>query len=344
MGWCFEQPLVQWMATKTHRPLPGVTGVILPCNQGVLFPQDVALTLRAIVGFHPRVILIGEPLAPLSTAPLSLMKEAQETGMLQGVPLFFAALKTGSASARVTSWFSAPVFLLPEKTILPKISGEGGPSSFLGFINDGTMPLLAQTLDGSCVASLWWRGLFSSEKKMLPQDAAAVLLGGRSLMLSNNRVLWLDSQTALPSALGQHATVVALDDVLLHREEMERGQIRPDLDALFRDQMVLLGGQAVATQANNLQGAAQQLAVHHLGVNLYGALLFLLSLGMLWALRHSGMDLALIFLGVLFVYLGGGFLLFRFTGILLPLFLPLAILLVAFFKSIIPACTAKREQ
>jgi len=345
MGWRWEQPIAQFLATKIGRPLPAVTAVILPLKEGLLVAQDVALALRALVDFHPRVILVGEPLAPSLDTPFSLMKEAQDKGVLQGVPLFFGAL---SKQEKPISWFSPSVFLMPEETSLPKISGAVVSSSYLGFIHTTSdpknMPLLARVSDGKIAASLWWRGLFLSKKELSPLDLAAFLFFGHFLLLPSNEVLWLDSQASLPSAEYQIPKIALLEDLLLRREEMERGQIRPDFDAVFRNQIVLVGGPMAVGQAKKLQGAEQQLSICHLGAAPYGALLLFLSLGMFIALKYSGIDFALILVFSFLLYLAGVFLLFRSAGTLLPFFMPAAIILVSCLKKIIPSCAVSREK
>ena len=345
MGWRLEQPVAQFLAKKIGKPLPTVTAVVLPWQEGHLVAQDVALALRALVDFHPRVILIGDPLTSFLSTPFSLLKEAQEKGVLRGVPLFFGAL---SQQKSPVSWFAPSVFLIPEKTSLPKISGDVVSSSHLGFIhasaNAQSMPLLAKVSDGKIAASLWWRGLFFSGVKDSSVDAMTFLFLGHFLLLPNNEVLWLDAQASLPSAEYQIPKVAVLDDILLRREEMERGQIRPDFDGLFRKQIVLVGGPMAVAQAKKLQGAEQQLSVRHIGAAPYGALLILLSFGMFLALKYSGIDLALIFLFSVLFYLAAIFLLFRSTGILLPLFMPAAIMIVSGLKKLIPSCPAGREK
>ncbi|HLB33577.1 MAG: hypothetical protein A3F67_01755 [Verrucomicrobia bacterium RIFCSPHIGHO2_12_FULL_41_10] len=339
MGWPLEQPLIAYLAKVTHRILPSVTPLLLPESHGLLAPQDVALTLRAVVSFHPRLILVAEPLGDLSSGPLSLIKEALTTGFIQGIPLVFAAIPEKAKQAekeRGFTWLHVPVILFPEETsksVLPSIAGREGPFSPFGFIlpqkeeKAQRLPLLARTSDGSIVSSLWWRGLFFAVEspEALKDPALFFLLGGRFLHLPNHHFLLLEPGAFLKG--GKYSTMKALsfDDLLLHREEMERGDIRPDMDRLFRNQTVVIGGPHVAEQSAILEEVQKQLSIHYLSSAFYGGLLLLLTLGMMVVARLAWIDFLLMLVFFLLSYVGLGFFLFKTYGILLPLFLPLAI-------------------
>ncbi len=278
MGWSLERPLVQFLAKKTARQLPRVTAVILPMTGNptkTLAPQDVALTLRASWSFHPRAIVVTEPLGDFSNGPFSLIKEGVETGFVEGVPFFYEQL-------------------------------------------------------------------FSVEKNVSLIAEPLFLLGGHLLFCSDNRVLWLNAPTNLLSAKQEKIKVLALDDFLLKREEMERGEIRPDLDVFFRNQIVLIGGSETVAQGEHLQSALEQLSVRHLGMPFYGAMLLILTLGSIVIAPWSFMDLALTVMLFVVLYAMSGFFFFRFTGMLLPLFLPSALLVIIFLKKWVSA--QKRGQ
>ena len=235
MGWPLERPLVQFLARATKRPLPVVRAVSMtPNNQSVLAPQDVALTLRAITGFHPSQIIITEPVGDFSNGPFSLIREAQENGELQSIPIIFTTL---------------------------------------------------------------------------PESGQQVKL--------------------------QPSTVIPLDDLLFRREEMERGAIRADVDPFFRGAIILLGGPHVGNKVAALQAKEERRSVIKLSAALYGGLMLILSFIILLIVPLPWIDFLLFLLGLVFLYGGFGFLVFRCWGILLPLLLPLAMMLIAFVKKLL---------
>ncbi len=55
-----------------------------------------------------------------------------------------------------------------------------------------------------------------------------------------------------------NVSLISLDDLLLRREERERGSIFPELDVLFSGQTVLLGGPQIAEQAKAFLNQAEK--------------------------------------------------------------------------------------
>ncbi len=149
-AWPLESAVISFLAKVTHHPLPSVTAVKMPLVESHLSPQDVALAFRAIVSFHPRQIMVLEPVGDFFTGPFSLVREAIERGELQGVPIRF-------------------------------LTSEVCPSQ--------------------------------------------------------------------KSGLAPNIHLISLEDLLLRREERERGSIIPELDDLFVGETILLGGPQVADQA-----------------------------------------------------------------------------------------------
>ncbi|MBX9742657.1 MAG: hypothetical protein K2W99_03860 [Chthoniobacterales bacterium] len=356
MGWAFEHPVVEFLAKKTERPLPQVTAVMLPLVEGTLVPQDVALTLRACCGFYPRMILVAELMGEITSGPLSLVREGIETGYVHGSPFYYGLLPQASNE---TKWFPLTLFFMPYEKGLPQLQGEAEYSSHVGFLapENKSMPLFGKADGSSIVASLWALGLFSKTAPAMVSNSKntmtsssgmppkMILLGGRLLWdLEHNAVLWLEAAAMLPAFEKTKPRVLALDDFLLKREEMERGEICPDLDVFFRNQTVLIGGPNVVAQAKRLQGAQEQFAVRRIGNISYGVLLLILGLGSMIIAALSPIDIALVTLFFFLCYALGEFLLFRSQGTLLPIFLPIVFLLVAVFKKIIPSCSIRKER
>ena len=322
LAWRWERPLVSYLAQVTGHPLPSITAIKLSSDAaGLLVPQDVALTLRAVVSFYPEQILVAAPLSDLANGPLLLVKEALETGALQKVPIVFSAVPDKSSNA---IWSPANILVFPVETKLPQISGKINSSSSLGFIasqDEMTMPLVAITSEGP-VASLWWRGLLQG----VTEKSMPFLLYGKFLHLPNNAMLPLQAGALLKPTISSNAKILMLEDLLLHREEMERGSIRPDLDLLFRNKTVLIGGAKVAGQAATLEEAIQEASVARLSAAVYGIVLMIFALLFVSAARYEWIDFLLIVIFSFLIYGGLGFWLFRSQGVLLPLLLPVAIL------------------
>ncbi|MFZ4116002.1 MAG: hypothetical protein ACOYK6_04670 [Chthoniobacterales bacterium] len=299
LSWEWERPLIQWLAKKTGHQLPEVTAVVLPitenlhsqstgtannsvssniipakagivslstsrtlrdgvpsapCSSSVLSdlnansenlsapsliaPQDVALAVRALLSFHPDRIVVATPLGDLSNGPLSLLREAQSEGSVQGIPFVFTPLSTQPLSDR-----------------------------------------------------------------------------------------WLPFLWSPPSV-----QVLSLDDLLLRREEMERGSIKPDLEILFQKRTVFIGGAEAPRQAAMLQDAEQKSAIRYLSPWLYGVLFVVLALGMLLLARFSEIDFLLILFFCIVLYSVSIFFIFHFFEILLPILLPSSLVLIACLK------------
>lgn len=327
--WSYEAPLLRSLETVTGRSLPAVTAIKLPVEKDTLVAQDVALTLRAIATFHPKAILVTEPLGDLSKGPLSLVKESLEQGKLQGVPVLFATSVENKAAYRCSA---ADLFVFPEEKEIMKIDAAIDPNVPIGFVlpdKDGVqMPLIALAGD-HFAASLWWRALMLNQHE---QKGVPLLFFGRLLEFPNHSTLLLNEDAGL--VLASHTTKksLMLDDLLLHREEMERGAIRPDLDLLFHDKIVLIGGQEVTLQAATLEQAEQQTSVRRLSTTLYALLLLIMMYAFMKVFRLAWIDFLLILVFFFLIYGGIGFFLYRAQGILLPFFLPLITMFVAIIK------------
>ncbi len=97
--------------------------------------------------------------------------------------------------------------------------------------------------------------------------------------------------------------LISLEDLLLRREERERGSILPELDALFSGQIVLLGGPQAAEQGAVFINQAEKklVMVPSLGVELLLLLVLLLPLTRLLSLPW--IDFLLALLGFIFCYI-----------------------------------------
>ncbi|MCF7729437.1 MAG: hypothetical protein K9M81_03615 [Chthoniobacterales bacterium] len=333
LSWELERPLLHYLAKKTDHPLPCVTAVVLPMTGPVIASQDSALALRAIVSFHPRLILIAAPMDDLSSGLFSLLREARSEGAIQGMFCIF-----GSFPKQPAIYHGVDMYLFPMEPELTPVAGEVGSLNTSGFIlpnnnkNEAlSMPLFGITSHGEIVSSLWWRGLENIEKKESSLKPL-FLLGKRMLILENKNVIWLGAQSCLLPKKAPPAKMISLDDLLLLREEMERGEIRPNLEMLFRNTTVILGGGESVAQAALLQDAQQQISLHHIGTTFYALLLVLLTFGVMIAVRFSEIDFWLFLFCFIVVYALAIFVLFYFLEILLPLVMPSSIVIIALLK------------
>lgn len=344
MAWPWEAPLVKALGLITGRPFPIVTPVKLTSNKGVLVSQDVALVLRAIINFHPQAILIAQPLGDLSLGAVSLIKEGLETGKLEGVPIFFATLSEKKTPGVVIA--PAEVLLFPEGKNFPQLEATLIENSPIGFIYSEKnhalpmMPLLGRVGD-ALGASLWWRGLFLHQS---PSALLPVLLYERFLQLPNHVTLFLNSGAGLKSAAISSIKPLLFDDLLLHREELERGSIRPDLDLLFRNKTILIGDTTVVEQAAALQNAQQQILFSRLSTAWYGVLLMIFTLLFMKATQSAWIDFLLILIFSLLIYFGVVIWIFHSYGLLLPLFLPVVIGVVMIMRKLLPACDSPLKK
>ncbi|MDH4469882.1 MAG: hypothetical protein QE493_02795 [Verrucomicrobiae bacterium] len=332
-SWELERPLLHWLAKKTDHPLPGVTAVILPMTGELIAPQDVALALRAMLGFHPSLILIAAPMGDLSNGPFSLLREASREGAIQGMNCCFGVFPKQPALYQ-----EASVHLLPRETELTVVAGEVGVPNASGFMLPSSnkddapvMPLFGMTSHGEIVSSLWWRALEAYEKNK-NSIKPVFLLGKRMLVLCNKNVIWLGSRSCLIQKKVPSAKMISLEDVLLLREEMERGEMRPELEMLFRDRTVILGGEEAIAQAALLQDAEQQMGINHLNAPIYGLLLVMLTMGMMIALRFSEIDFWFFLFFLIVVYAFSTFIVFNFLELLMPLVMPSSIMIIALLK------------
>lgn len=124
--------------------------------------------------------------------------------------------------------------------------------------------------------------------------------------------------------------LISLEDLLLRREESERGSIFPELDLLFSGQTVLLGGPQVAIQAEIfLNKAEKKLMLSPAVESLLLLLLFLLL--MKWS-RLSWIDFLLWLSATLLALFILDVLLFQFYGKIFPLIAPFMIAVLVFFR------------
>ena len=137
--------------------------------------------------------------------------------------------------------------------------------------------------------------------------------------------------------------LINLEDLLLRREERERGSILPELDALFSGQTVFLGGPQVAEQAAVFVNQAERklVMVPSLGVELL--LLLVLLLLMTRLLSLSWIDFLLTLLGFIFCYVALNAWMFQARDVVWPWIVPCALLLVAFFGKVL-SCTATSKK
>lgn len=345
LSWEVERPVLHWLAKKTDHLLPSVTALIIPKNdplgsrssQFILESQDVALALRAILSFHPGLILVGRPLSDLTTGPLSLLREAQGEGRVQSISCLFASLPNEHVTYEAPDVF----FLLSQPPLISVFGDVGLPGSF-GFISLGednkelpSMPLFGASPDGHIISSLWWRGLHqihTTKHKTKDSFESVFLIGRRMLLFPNRNVIWLGDHSCLKQKNGLSCSRVFLDDLLLRREEMERGQIKPDLELLFRNKTLLIGGAEAAAQGALLQDAQQQLQVTHLTVTFYALLLILFVWCHKMITRLSTLHVWLMLLLSIIFYAAAVFIVFDFFEILLPLLMPSSMLLMTFLK------------
>ncbi|MBM3856869.1 MAG: hypothetical protein FJ390_02770 [Verrucomicrobia bacterium] len=237
-----EACFISFLAKVTHRTPPSVTAVKMPLVQSHLSPQDVALAFRAIISFHPRQILVLEPVGDFFMGPFSLLREAVERGELQGVPIHFMASEN-----------------------------------------------------------------FSSQKNKVTANVH----------------------------------LISLDDLLLRREERERGSILPELDTLFTGQTVLLGGPQVAERASLFLNQSEQKLMLPGGLEF--VFLLLLFLLMMKCVQFSWIDFWLILVGIFFCFVIIGAWIFQARNILFP-WIALSVLLLIFLISKLLSCTAKTKK
>lgn len=137
--------------------------------------------------------------------------------------------------------------------------------------------------------------------------------------------------------------LINLEDLLLRREERERGSILPEFDALFSGQTVLLGGPQVAEQAAAFVTQAEKklIMVPSLGLELILLLLLLLLLTRLFSLPW--IDFLLTLLGSFFCCVALDAWMLQARGVACSLIVPCALFLVALFGKVL-SCTASSKQ
>jgi len=352
LSWQLERPLLHWLAQKTNRVLPSVTALVLPTNEHSDLPvnleggevvthfleaQDVALALRAIVSFHPRLILIAAPLEQRIAAPLGLLRDAQIQGMVQATPCLFTTLPNEHARYETVDLICLP----NEKNLIPLFGEVRWPGSF-GFISSiqekkqkkqfFSMPLFGVSPNGNIIASLWWRGLNIEPQKQDTPPNSVFFIGARMLLFPNENVIWLENGSCLKLEKLEPCPFVFLDDLLLRREEMERGEIKPDLELIFRNKTVIIGGVEAPFQGALLQDAQQRISVKHLTTSLYTLLLVLLTFALKMLSRLSIMNVGWMIFSCMIFYATALFLAFYFLAVLLPLIMPSSLMIIIFSK------------
>ena len=137
--------------------------------------------------------------------------------------------------------------------------------------------------------------------------------------------------------------LINLEDLLLRREERERGSILPELDALFSGQTVLLGGPQVTEQAAVFANQAERklVMVPSLGVELILLLVLLLLMPRLLSLPW--IDFLLTLLGALVCCVALDVWMFQARGVVWPWIVPCALLIVVFFGKVL-SCTATSKK
>ena len=145
------------------------------------------------------------------------------------------------------------------------------------------------------------------------------------------------------SNLAANIQFISLEDLLLRREERERGSILLELDTLFSGQPVLLGGATVKEAAAVFLNQAEKkwMMVPSLGVEL--PLLLLLVLVVLNLRWLSWIDFLLILLGLLGCYLIIDAWMLKNCNILFSSMIPCSLLLIAFFGKVL-SCTVKMKR
>jgi hypothetical protein len=243
-GESIERPFVRLIAKIVHQPLPSVTGVKMPLSHAQLSPQDVALVFRAMVSFHPREIILLEPLGDFSVGPFSLVREAIEQREIEGVPV---------------------------------------------------------------------------------------------------RFLTLPSEPQHRTALTPQVDLINLEDLLLWREESERGSILPELDLLFSGRRVLLGGDQIAVQAALLVDRAEKELLLPPSLRIEIPLLLLLLLALNKICSSSWIDFLLLLLGSIVLYISIDAWMLKSRGVLWPCIVPCSLLGVALLWKIL-SCTQSRRR
>jgi len=135
--------------------------------------------------------------------------------------------------------------------------------------------------------------------------------------------------------------LISLDDLLLRREERERGSILPELDTLFAGQVVLLGGPQVAERASLFVNKAEKKIMLPSGVE-FIFLLFLLLLTMRWR-RLPWIDFLLLLVGIIFCFVMIDVWLFQARNIFCPVIAPCLLILIAFFGKVL-SCTSSVKK
>ena len=152
------------------------------------------------------------------------------------------------------------------------------------------------------------------------------------LLFPNKNVIWLEDDSCLKLEKLAPCPVVFLDDLLLRREEMERGEIKPDLELIFRNKTVIIGGVEAPFQGAVLQDAQQRIHVKHLTTSLYALLLVLLTFALKMLSRLSIMNVGWMIFSCMIFYATAVFFAFYFLAVLLPLIMPSSLMIIIFSK------------
>lgn len=158
-------------------------------------------------------------------------------------------------------------------------------------------------------------------------------------------VRFLSSQpTSLPpkqDAIYIH--LINFEDLLLRREERERGTITPELDTLFSGQMVVLGGSQIEAQATIFTDQIIKKIVITPSWKIEVIMLFVMLALMFWVISFSWIDFLLFFIGFVFCFIGINAWIFQARGAVLPCITPLTMILIFFFGKLL-SCTSKVKK
>lgn len=137
--------------------------------------------------------------------------------------------------------------------------------------------------------------------------------------------------------------IVSLEDLLLKYEERERGNILPQLDALFSQQVVLIGGPQVAEQAMFFCYKAEKKLERNLPIGVEFFLLLILVLICIQLRQLSWLDFSLTLLGGIVGFIGIELWLFQAGKMIWPWCALFLVFVFSFFIKLL-SCTARRKE
>lgn len=137
--------------------------------------------------------------------------------------------------------------------------------------------------------------------------------------------------------------LMTLEDLLLRREERERGSIIPELEAIFSSQTILLGGPQIKGQAAAFGEQLEKKMVIMPPLGIEVVILLVSILLMFQARRLSWLDFLLLLLGFIFCIVALNAWTFQTRGYVFPLVMPSLLILFFFFGKLL-SCTQKVKQ